>query len=263
MTISILLYEPIFFVLIPILIIQYWNKIPNKKIIIKTLHSVLVFITPILCMLLSCVFKGTEKQSTYIWNSWIPIINPYTTDNSIEKGVGLLFLENSNKDVFIYHIGENFGFTPYRIVISIIILSLILSSVYYLCTFVPKIINKRIIIKYYDGIGKILIFQIIIQIPMFTILSNDFGRTIPMSIFTTLFIYHLSNTHKITIYVTPMIERLNNSIDNMIKRMNILKYYPMYCIIMLLFPLRIWSTPYIYDNIIYHLFIRLNKYILY
>ena len=263
MTISILLYEPIFFVLIPILIIQYWNNIPNKKIIIKTLHTVLVFITPILCMLLSCVFKGTEKQSTYIWNSWIPIINPYTTDNSIEKGVGLLFLENSNKDVFIYHIGENFGFTPYRIVISIIILSLILSSVYYLCTFVPKIINKRIIIKYYDGIGKILIFQIIIQIPMFTILSNDFGRTIPMSIFTTFIIYHLSNTQKITIYVTPMIERLNNSIDNMIKRMNILKYYPMYFIIMLLFPLRIWSTPYIYDNIIYHLFIRLNKYILY
>ena len=196
MTISILLYEPIFFVLIPILIIQYWNKIPNKKIIIKTLHSVLVFITPILCMLLSCVFKGTEKQSTYIWNSWIPIINPYTTDNSIEKGVGLLFLENSNKDVFIYHIGENFGFTPYRIVISIIILSLILSSVYYLCTFVPKIINKRIIIKYYDGIGKILIFQIIIQIPMFTILSNDFGRTIPMSIFTTFIIYPVPLTSK-------------------------------------------------------------------
>lgn len=262
MTISILLYEPIFFVLIPILIIQYWNYIPNKKKLIKTLHTLLVFIIPILCMILSCVFKGTEKQSTNIWNSWIPITNPYTIGNSVEKGVGLLFLENSNKEVFLYHIGENFGFTPYKILLSIIILSLIFASVYYLCTFVPIIINKRVITKYNDEIGKILLFQLIVQIPMFTILSNDFGRTIPISIFTTFIIYHISNKHKIDIYVTPIIERMNNSINIIIKRMKILQYYPIYIIIMLLFPLRIWSTPYIYDNILYHLFIRLNKYII-
>lgn len=262
MTISILLYEPIFFVLIPILIIQYWNYIPNKKKLIKTLHTLLVFIIPILCMILSCVFKGTEKQSTNIWNSWIPITNPCTIGNSVEKGVGLLFLENSNKEVFLYHIGENFGFTPYKILLSIIILSLIFASVYYLCTFVPIIINKRIITKYNDEIGKILLFQLIVQIPMFTILSNDFGRTIPISIFTTFIIYHISNKHKIDIYVTPIIERMNNSINIIIKRMKILQYYPIYIIIMLLFPLRIWSTPYIYDNILYHLFIRLNKYLI-
>lgn len=263
MTISILLYEPVFFVLIPILIIQYWNFNSKKKKTIKTLDTFGVFIIPLLCMFLSCVFNGTEKQATSIWDSWIPIISPHTTENCIEKGVGLLFLENSNKEAFLYHLSENFGLTPLTIFKSICILSLIFASVYYLCTFVPKIINNQLIINNNAKIGKILLFQLTVQIPMFTILSNDFGRTIPISVFTTFFIYHLSNKYKIDIYVTPFIERMNNSIIIMIKRMKILHYYPIYIIIMLLFPLRIWSTPYIYDNIIYHLFIRLNKYIFY
>lgn len=263
MTISILLYEPVFFVLIPILIIQYWNLNSEKKKTIITLDTFGVFIIPLLCMFLSCVFNGTEKQATNIWDSWIPIISPHTKEICLEKGVGLLFLENSNKEAFLYHISENFGLTPLTIFKSICILSLIFASVYYLCTFVPKTINNQLIVNNNIKIGKILLFQLTVQIPMFTILSNDFGRTIPISVFTAFFIYHLSNKYKIDIYVTPIIERMNNSIIIMIKRMKILQYYPIYIIIMLLFPLRIWSTPYIYDNIIYHLFIRLNKYILY
>ena len=262
MSISILIYEPIFFVLIPILIIQYWNYIPNNKKIIKTLHTLFVFITPVLCMLLSCIFKGTEKQSTSIWNSWIPIINRYMSEEIIGKGDGLAFLEKSNQEAFLYHIGENFGFTPLKIFTSLLILAFIFTSVYYLCTFVPQCKNKRLNIEYNAGIGKLLLFQFIVQIPMFSILSNDFGRTIPISIFTTYFIYHISKKHNINIYVTPIIDRLCNSISKIIEHLKILGYYPVYLIIMLLFPLRIWSTPYIYDNILFHLFIRLNKYIL-
>lgn len=262
MTISILLYEPIFFVLIPILIIQYWNNISNKKKIIKTLYTLFVFITPVLCMLLSCIFKGTEKQSTSIWNSWIPIIHQYMSEYMIRKGDGLAFLEKSNEEAFLYHIGENFGFTPLKIITSLLILAYIFTSVYYLCTFVPKNKSKRLNIEYEVGIGKILLFQLIMQLPMFTIMSNDFGRTIPISIFTTYFIYHLSKKHIINIYVSPIIDRICNSISKIIERMKMLEYYPVYLIIMLLFPLKIWSTPYIYDNILFHLFIRLNKYIL-
>ena len=264
MSISILLYEPIFFVLIPIMIMQYWYSI-NYKYIKKIIYISTIFLMPILCMFLSCIYNGTIQQANSIWNSWLPIIRPFMDNEIKENAMAFDFLQYNIIEIFKYHITINFGTTLLEFTASIIVLIFVFLCVYYLCTNIPIIKEDKNIhlYNYNKQIGNILLFQLIIQIPLFSILSCDYGRNIPFGIFTTLFIYHLSNTHKITIYVIPMIERLNNSIDNMIKRMNILKYYPMYCIIMLLFPLRIWSTPYIYDNIIYHLFIRLNKYILY
>ena len=182
-----------------------------------------------------------------------------------ENAMAFDFLENNIFEVFKYHIIINFGTTLSEFTASIIVLIFVFICVYYLCTNIPIRKDKKNIIlyNYNKQIGKILIFQLIIQIPLLSILSCDYGRNIPIGIFTTFYIYHLSKKHKMDIYVTPIIERMNNSIENIIKSIKLLKYYPIYIIIMLLFPLRIWSTPYIYDNIIYHLFIRLNKYILY
>lgn len=264
MSISILFYEPIFFVLIPLLLIQYWYSV-NNKYHNKIIYTITIFFVPTLCMILSCIYNGTNQQANSIWDSWLPIIRPFMDNEIKENAMAFDFLEYNIIEVFKYHITINFGTTLLEFTASIIVLIFVFLCVYYLCTNIPIIKEDKNIhlYNYNKQIGKILLFQLIIQIPLLSILSCDYGRNIPFSIFTTLFIYHLSNTHKITIYVTPIIERLNNSINNMIKRMNILNYYPMYCIIMLLFPLRIWSTPYIYDNTIYHLFIRLNKYILY
>ena len=93
MLISIIIYEPIFFVLIPILMMQYWNK---KKNLVKLS---IVFFIPILCMVLSCIFSGTKDQVNIIWQSWLPYISE--NDNI---GQAIEFIGLTNTEVFKLHL---------------------------------------------------------------------------------------------------------------------------------------------------------------
>ena len=98
MLISIIIYEPIFFVLIPILMMQYWNK---KKNLVKLS---IVFFIPILCMVLSCIFSGTKDQVNIIWQSWLPYISE--NDNI---GQAIEFIGLTNTEVFKLHYNITYG----------------------------------------------------------------------------------------------------------------------------------------------------------
>ena len=257
MSVSITIYEPIFFVMVPVLVLQYWNK---KKNILNTLF---IFLIPILCMVLSCIFRGTDNQVNDIWQSWLPYLSQYVDIQNENIGFAIQFLGLTNQEVFSLHYECTFRDNmPLWTIITLII---VFSLAYFLCTYVPSVYRegKRLcenIDKY--EISKILLFQLFIQLPIFTLLSCDYGRTIPMSLYTSLFIFHMSKMNGYKVYVTNIIGNTSDKIINSLNSYTVFNNPWVYIFTILLFPFHTFAPSLVYDNIIVHSLQKIIKYLI-
>ena len=257
MSVSITIYEPIFFVMVPVLVLQYWNKKKNIK------NSLFIFLIPILCMVLSCIFRGTDNQVNDIWQSWLPYLSQYVDIQNENIGFAIQFLGLTNKEVFSLHYECTFrGNMPLWTIITLII---VFSLAYFLCTYVPSVYRegKRLcenIDKY--EISKILLFQLFIQLPIFTLLSCDYGRTIPMSLYTSLFIFHMSKMNGYKVYVTNIIGNTSDKIINSLNSYTVFNNPWVYIFTILLFPFHTFAPSLVYDNIIVHSLQKIIKYLI-
>ena len=257
MSVSITIYEPIFFVMVPVLVLQYWNK---KKNII---NSLFIFLIPILCMVLSCIFRGTDNQVNDIWQSWLPYLSQYVDIQNENIGFAIQFLGLTNQEVFSLHYECTFRDNmPLWTIITLII---VFSLAYFLCTYVPSVYRegKRLcenIDKY--EISKILLFQLVIQMPIFTFLSCDYGRTIPMSLYTSFFIFHMSKMNGYKVYVTNIIGNTSDKIINSLNSYTVFNNPWVYIFTILLFPFHTFAPSLVYDNIIVHSLQKIIKYLI-
>ena len=257
MSVSITIYEPIFFVMVPVLVLQYWNK---KKNII---NSLFIFLIPILCMVLSCIFRGTDNQVNDIWQSWLPYLSQYVDIQNENIGFAIQFLGLTNQEVFSLHYECTFRDNmPLWTIITLII---VFSLAYFLCTYVPSVYRegKRLcenIDKY--ELSKILLFQLFIQLPIFTLLSCDYGRTIPMSLYTSFFIFHMSKMNGYNVYVTNIIGNTSDKIINSLNSYTVFNNPWVYIFTILLFPFHTFAPSLVYDNIIVHSLQKIIKYLI-
>lgn len=256
-SLGIIVYEPVFFVIVPILMLQYWKACSENK----TLKTALVFIIPTACMVLSCICSGTNEQVQAIWQSWLPYITAdgYNPADGIGHGVGFLGLDTSY--VIDFHLGFNLGD---NILLNIITLVIVFALAFYLCTHIPQIDrNSKTIAcnEYKNELARILVFQLLVQLPMFTVLSTDYGRTIPMSLYTTLFLFHFARRDSVNIYVTRPVEKLSKDIMSLFSRLPITNNTWFYILIVLIFPFQIFVPSLLGDNIMVHLFEKVSKYI--
>ena len=257
MSVSITIYEPIFFVMVPVLVLQYWNK---KKNII---NSLFIFLIPILCMVLSCIFRGTDNQVNDIWQSWLPYLSQYVDIQNENIGFAIQFLGLTNQEVFSLHYECTFRDNmPLWTIITLII---VFSLAYFLCTYVPSVYRegKRLcenIDKY--EISKILLFQLFIQLPIFTLLSCDYGRTIPMSLYTSFFIFHMSKMNGYKVSVTNIIGNTSDKIINSLNSYTVFNNPWVYIFTILLFPFHTFAPSLVYDNIIVHSLQKIIKYLI-
>ena len=257
MSVSITIYEPIFFVMVPVLVLQYWNK---KKNII---NSLFIFLIPILCMVLSCIFRGTDNQVNDIWQSWLPYLSQYVDIQNENIGFAIQFLGLTNQEVFSLHYECTFRDNmPLWTIITLII---VFSLAYFLCTYVPSVYRegKRLcenIDKY--EISKILLFKLFIPLPIFTFLSCDYGRTIPMSLYTSFFIFHMSKMNGYKVYVTNIIGNTSDKIINSLNSYMVFNNPWVYIFTILLFPFHTFAPSLVYDNIIVHSLQKIIKYLI-
>ncbi len=256
-SLGIIVYEPVFFVIVPILMLQYWKACSENK----TLKTALIFIIPIACMALSCICSGNQEQAQAIWQSWLPYITPYGYNqaNGIGPAVGFLGLDTSY--VIDFHLGFNLGD---NILLNIITLVIVFALAFYLCTHIPQIDrNSKTIAcnEYKNELARILVFQLLVQLPMFTVLSTDYGRTIPMSLYTTLFLFHFARRDSVNIYVTRPVEKLSKDIMSLFSRLPFINNTYFYILIVLVFPFQIFVPSLLGDNIMVHLFEKVSKYL--
>lgn len=258
MSLGIVVYEPVFFVLVPVLALQYWNACGERK----WLKTALVFTPPTACMLLSCVYSGNGAQTDAIWQSWMPYMMADGYNPADGMGGAVEFLKLTNTDVFKMHLEISFGD---NIPLSVATLIIVLSLAFFLCTNVPQINKMRKTVTrngYADKLGRILIFQLLVQLPLFTVLSTDYGRTLPMSLYTSFFLFHYSHANGIKINVTPPLEKAADRLTGLLNRAPVCGNPYFYMLVVLVFPFQMFMPSLWRDNIIMHLYDKIMKYIL-
>lgn len=164
------------------------------------------FLPALITMSLVCFFKGDEATANAIWQSWDDAFRNYpdglndyqhTADN-IGYGVGALAWKTMTTVRF--HLSLNlFHGTPIRALTAqdyavFPLLVWLFVATFYMVTHINsiKIAAYRLAgAPQATRIMSVLLLQFVFMLPMFTVLSCDYGRTIPYWVFSSLFALHV------------------------------------------------------------------------
>ncbi len=187
---SILIYEPSFFFIVPISVLVFWNSIKEETPYYQIKRIVKAYTLPVAAMILVCLAKGSNTVATSIWNSWMPLFDhigkEYLPDH-IPAAIN--FLERPTGEVFKFHLDLNFHLWDNKCFLYITgsLFFFILS--YYLTTRAPR--KQAASQSEYLLLSDLYIAQFVCLLPMFSVLSCDFGRTIYYVILTSYFLTYL------------------------------------------------------------------------
>lgn len=237
---QILIHEASFFYTFPILILFLFQKNRNSQCALsKNIKVCLLQFMPIfIAMAIVCIFKGDQKTAEIIWNSWnkIFVIFPYQGDTTI-IGAGVDALSWGTQETFINHLkagylGVN---SPSYLRIPIVMFNLFVA--YLLVSRINTVDMGIFRKKQMDNIfmSNILLIQFAVMIPMFTVLSCDWGRTIPYWLLTSLFFYHIFKSEKNKIMSD--LTKASQYIQNFVSNSSILRNQYTYILLVLLSPI--------------------------
>lgn len=240
---QILMHEASFFYTFPILMLFYFMKDRTKVPLNMPINNIkaqsysflrtLCFFSPILItMLFVCIYKGNQEYAESIWYSWNNIFEMFPQDAKLTRiGEGVQALAWDAKETFSGHLmvaymgGANSS--PWRIPLAIFNLVV--------CFFLIVRIDKiDTFFKKKKSIDELLIcyitlVQFFFMLPLFTVLSCDWGRTIPYWTISTLFVYNIFKD--CSIVIPSCVKRMSCWI---LKAMPKGKYTPYVYIILLL-----------------------------
>lgn len=260
---TLLIYEPSFFFTFPILLVNYYMYLcgqgrPKMLSVIKTL---LFFSPAILTMAVLCLFNGNENAATLIWESWMPCMERYPTNSGTEMGQGVAFLMKSTSEAMKLHLTTNFtgSFLLSHNVPSFPFTLANIIFVYFLVTRLNTINLKWNRVKDYDVycMSNIMLIQFISLIPMFTVLSCDWGRNYPYWVVSTLVAYHYFKNDDMCIL--PVIGNLSNVMQKFIDRFKLLKNPWAYFAIFVALPIPYCFRATLYDSIPMLIFVQLKE----
>ena len=198
-SLAILIHEAFFFYSIPILFVWYSHNLYSKykrKLLRNVLYSLLPFVPSIIALFLVTINKGDYSTSQNIWLSWNDVIvsYPYGSKNvatylghwGVSAQTGIDALTWPLLDTINFHLGVNFhGYSLVLVIwmlLASFMLTIHLNSVH---------ISLWAIKGNGGGMSGILFLQFLFLLPMFGILSCDWGRTIPYWILTSMMFYHV------------------------------------------------------------------------
>lgn len=193
----ILIHEASFFFIVPIVGMHYYlneQKYFAGKMLVILLRVFLFMFPSLVVMSLACLYKGDANIATVIWNSWYPTMTAYPLANvnpDIGAGVGALTWDTW--ETFKMHFNVNWCEPFYKFIPSFPFTILNFLAIYYFVTRLNTIDFKWNVLKNYDRIrmSNILLSQWIFMFPLFTVLSCDYGRTLPYWVLSSLFLFHL------------------------------------------------------------------------
>jgi len=255
---TILMHEASFFYTFPILAfctISWYNK--NKNVLsYRSLYGMLLLWTAVAAAVVSiCVFMADTGTVNGIWNSWKPLFVSYPVSEQLpELGEGVMFLLKDVREVAAFHFTNawkccflwnipSFPFNIYNF-----------CCVYYLITRMNTVDMKFYKLKPFDKIqlSNIMIVQFVFLVPMFTVLSCDFGRTVPYWVISSLLVFHFFKD--ISIFPKAL-SRFSEKIQGCIDKSDVLRNPFTYLLLIVTMPLYSVSgsnisgiLPYFYVN---------------
>lgn len=241
---QLLMHEAAFFYTFPILMLySYCQSRDSRSSVCRSALRCLVQFLPILAVMAAvCLFKGDEHVAQAIWDSWTPIIGNYQDDVQ-HQGYGLVAMTWDVKWTFAGHFTSAFvgDVSPAAWRIALVLLNLL--GVYYLTTrlngvnmgiYKPKPMNHVLM-------SNVVLVQLVALLPMFTVLSCDWGRTLPYCVISSMFFYHLFKDQPV--HFVPALTRASNTIQAYISKNRILSSPYTYILLVLLAPVPNYKAP--------------------
>lgn len=238
---SILMHEACFFYTFPILVYDYYTLMKMKYFSErKSLIKVLSYFLPIfICFIAVTTNKGSSVISAKIWESWSEMFLAYSPNTVSDVGLGVDALKWSLADAAKHHLTASYiGVSnPSLWKIPLMVSNFVL--VYFLYS---RINRNRFFPKYalqsndclQIQLSNVILFQFVCMIPMFTVLSCDWGRTIPYWGLSSLFFYH--HLHDKVVFPSG-INTISTLIQKNIDRVSWFNSFWFYVLILLLTPI--------------------------
>ncbi len=241
---QILLHEASFFYTFPILMLySYCQGRDSRLTAIKSAwRSLLQFLPVLLVMAATCLFKGNENVAQAIWDSWVPIIGNYQAD-TVKMGWGVFALTWSPEMIFPSHFSTSLmgDVSPAGWRIPLVILNLL--ATYYLVTRLNAVNMGLYRLKSMNHVlmSNVVLVQFVAMLPMFTVLSCDWGRTLPYCAISSMFFYHVFKNQPV--HFVPFLTRTSDNIQSFISGNRILNSPFTYILLVLLAPVPTYNAP--------------------
>ena len=243
--IQLLIHEASFFYTFPIILLDTYMQNSDFCSFKRNVKICIIRFSPILVtMLLVSIFHGDQDISNRIWTSWKVVFNAYPdgTDNGI-VGSGLQYLNSGLVPAAKYHLSVAYkgGLNPAYWRSLFVFLNFL--SIYYLFTRINSV-NMGIFSSHETDnvfLSNTFVIQFICMIPMFTILSCDWGRTIPYLGMTSLFYYYLF--HDINVKYPLLINNFSSVLQKKISSNRLLSSPFFYLLVVLLTPIPSFDAP--------------------
>lgn len=241
---QILMHEASFFYTFPILMLySYHHSRSQQQTPVKSLCiSAIRFLPVILAMAAACIFKGNENVAQAIWDSWVPIISNYQPEAS-KMGWGVFALTWSPEMIFPSHFSTSLmgDVSPAVWRIPLVIFNLM--AAYYLVTRInsanmglyrPKPMNHIFM-------SNVALIQFVCMLPMFTVLSCDWGRTIPYWVISSLLFYRTFNREQVGF--ATLLTQASSKIQGAISSSKVLRSPFTYILLVLIAPVPTYNAP--------------------
>ena len=243
---QILIHEASFFYTFPILMLYEFHRLRTRQHSVTTsvARCLLPFLPMLVTMAVACLFKGNQQIAEAIWASWGKMFSAFQPDAINQMGLSIEALGWDASETFGNHLYTSYlgCFHPSYWGIPLTLFNLL--ATYYLVTRVNSVktgIYPQRAMSHVT-MSDIVLVQFVALLPMYTVLSCDWGRTLPYLVISSVFFYHIfkQETPLFSYRLTRVSTRLQDAISG-VKPLNL---PAVYILLVLLVPIPRYHVPF-------------------
>lgn len=243
---QILIHEASFFYTFPILMLYEFHRLRTRQHSVATCVAkcLLPFLPMLVTMAVACIFKGDRQIAEVIWASWGKMFSAFQPEAINQMGQSIEALGWDASETFGNHLYTSYlgCFHPSYWGIPLTLFNLL--ATYYLLTRVNSVktgIYPQRAMSHVT-MSDIVLIQFVALLPMYTVLSCDWGRTLPYLVISSVFFYHIFKQEEplFSYRLTRVSTRLQDAISGF-KPLNL---PAVYILLVLLVPIPRYHVPF-------------------
>ena len=244
--IQLLSHEASFFFTYPILMLYSYRRFRISSLSCsRSAARALIHFLPVLAVMAAvCLFKGDKSVADAIWASWGEVFASYPDASGIHQvGSSVQALGWNAVSTFGYHFHSAYlgclSPSPRGIFLALFVIL----SAYYLLTRIDCVSMGKKRPRHLDHtlLSDVALVQFIALLPMFTVLSCDWGRTLPYWVLSSLFFYHVFKREAVTF--PSCLTKTSRAVQGFISGNRLLCSPATYLLLVLLTPVPNYYAP--------------------
>ena len=244
---QILVHEASFFYTFPILMVYSYNvsRSHNRTVSLSLTDTVSRFLPASLAMALVCLLNGNQEVAGAIWASWTDVFNAFPTYVSPQEvGQGVEALGWNTWETFGNHLYTSYlgCYHPTWWGIPMSLFNLLVT--YYLLTRIDAVDMGPYSRQAADHtlLSNVALVQFVAIMPLFTVLSCDWGRTLPYLVITSVFFYHVFRHGEVAF--APVLSPVSRKLQGLLDGNKVLRSPYTYVLLALLTPFPRYHIPF-------------------